>query len=118
MKKDITEHRLLIWDAVDNLPSVKDDVVFWRSYNTLESETIFSIPKLVEENADKLREKYLALIHDLGESKIKGRRVVDHLEIRPGFSYWWMTLLAEKCNFAKSPQIDNTIKHEVRKKKS
>ena len=36
--------------------------------------------------------------------------MVDHLEIGQKFSYWWMTLLVEKCNYAKSPQIDNIVK--------
>lgn len=57
-----------------------------------------------------MRAQYLKWVYDLGEIKINGKRIVDHLEIRSGFSYWWMTLLAEKCNFAKSPQIDDAIK--------
>lgn len=69
-----------------------------------------SIPRVVEENAESLRARYLKWIYDLGETKINGKRIVDHLEIRSGLSYWWMTLLAGKCNFAKSPQIDDAIK--------
>ena len=69
-----------------------------------------SIPRIVEENAESLGAQYLKWIYDLGETKINGKRIVDHLEIRSGLSYWWMTLLAGKCNFAKSPQIDDAIK--------
>jgi len=36
--------------------------------------------------------------------------MVDCLKIRPGLSYWWMTLLAEKCNWAKSPNIEDAIR--------
>jgi surface carbohydrate biosynthesis protein (TIGR04326 family) len=46
----------------------------------------------------------------LGETKVNGKRVVEHLEIRPEFSYWWMTLLVEKSNWAKSPQIVDIVK--------
>jgi surface carbohydrate biosynthesis protein (TIGR04326 family) len=35
---------------------------------------------------------------------------VDHLEIRSGLSYWWITLLAEKCTWAKSPKIGVAIR--------
>ena len=57
-----------------------------------------------------LRTKYLSLIYEFGEAKVNGKRIIDHLIIRQNFSYWWMTPVAEKCNFAKSPQIDNIIK--------
>jgi len=52
----------------------------------------------------------LEWIYDLGETKIKGKRIVDHLEIRPGLSYWWMTLLAQKCTYAASPHIYHAIR--------
>ncbi len=32
------------------------------------------------------------------------------MELRPGFSYWWMTLLAQKCNYGASPEIDDAIR--------
>lgn len=101
---------LLVWDIDEKLPSEHDAVVLWRSYSVTDVDTEVSISQLVEDNADHLRAGYLALIYELGEAKVGGKRVVDHLEIRAGFSYWWMTLLVEKCNFAKSPQIDNVIK--------
>lgn len=69
-----------------------------------------SIPGIVEDQADALRARYLAWIYELGETRINGERLVDHLELRPGFSAWWMSLLTEKCNFAKSPQIDDAIR--------
>ena len=102
---------LLVCDTDEKLllPS-NDDVLNWQSYEMSVLENIFSIQQLIEENADHLKSKYLTYIYDLGEALINGKRVVDHLELRPGFSYWWMTLLSEKCNFAKSPQIDNAIK--------
>jgi surface carbohydrate biosynthesis protein (TIGR04326 family) len=101
---------LLIWDE-EELPELTiGKVVLWRSFSDGVSPNIVSIPTLVEKNADALKQRYLAWIYTLGEAKIQGRRLVDHLEIRPGFSYWWMTLFSEKCNLAKSSQIDNAIK--------
>ena len=69
-----------------------------------------SIPRLVEDNSESLRARYLMWIHDLGETKVNGKRIVDHLEIRPGLSYWWMTLLAQKCTYAASPNIYHAIR--------
>lgn len=101
---------LLVWDALGSPPEGGWFTVLWRSFEDSDSVNILSIPKLVEEYADSLRARYLAWIYELGETHIHGRRVVDHLELRPGFSYWWMTLFAGKCNYAKSPQITDAIR--------
>ena len=101
---------LLIWDA-DGEPPVGDwTTLLWRSYDTKGRKDVISIPQFVEDNAETLRARYLAWIYDLGETKVKGKRIVDHLEIRPGFSYWWMTLLAQKCTYAASPNIYHAIR--------
>ena len=84
--------------------------VLWRNYDTKGRNDVVSIPCLVEDNAESLRARYLAWIYDLGETKVKGKRIVDHLEIRPGFSFWWMTLLAQKCTYAASPNIYHAIR--------
>ena len=101
---------LLIWDA-DGEPPVGDwTTLLWRSYDTKGRKDVISIPQLVEDNAESLRARYLAWIYELGETKVKEKRIVDHLEIRPGFSYWWMTLLAQKCTYAASPNIYHAIR--------
>jgi surface carbohydrate biosynthesis protein (TIGR04326 family) len=101
---------LLIWDSADPPPDNYDNKVLWQSYTITDQEKETSIPRLVEDNDDELRSKYLAFIFDLGEAKVADKKIVDHLVIRHDFSYWWMTLLVEKCNYSKSPQIDNIIK--------
>jgi surface carbohydrate biosynthesis protein (TIGR04326 family) len=101
---------LLIWDSEAPLPGGDEYKVLWQSYNIENLETEVSISQLIEDNADWLKSEYLALIYELGEAKMGSDRVVDFLEISPDFSYWWMTLLTEKCNYSKSPQIGNVIK--------
>ena len=101
---------LLIWDVESGEMPKHETLVLWQSYEeNIENDEI-SIPRLVENNADTLKSQYLSLIYELGNLKVKGKRVVDLLEITSGFSYWWMTLLIEKCNYSKSPQIDTIIK--------
>jgi len=101
---------LLIWDSGHQNDDDAQDVIFWNKYTNSEFDRIFSIPQLVEEKANDLKTKYLSLIYDFGEEKVDGIRIIDHLMIRQNFSYWWMTLITEKCNYAKSPQIVNIIK--------
>jgi len=102
--------KVLIWDA-DSAPPVSDGlVVLWRAFAGSTDAGVVSIPALVEANAESLRARYLTWVYDLGETPIEGKRLVDHLEIRPGFSYWWMTLFSEKCNYSKSPHIDDAVR--------
>lgn len=112
MNQLLAEHAtLLIWDAEVKPPKGNWTTVLWRSYGGDDNDKlIYSLPRIVEEQAEQLRQRYLAWIYDLGENLIDGRRLVDHLELRPGFSYWWMTLIAEKCNAYKSFHIVDALK--------
>jgi surface carbohydrate biosynthesis protein (TIGR04326 family) len=101
---------LLIYDLDNKLDDSLCDIIYWSSYSSSESNRIFSIPQLVEDHADSLKAKYLRSIYEFGELKVNGKTIIDHLVIHQNFSYWWMTLFVEKCNYAKSPQIDNIIK--------
>ena len=112
---------ILIWDAVSGDMPKHDLLFLWQSYETNNVKNQISIPRLIEEKPEKIKSQYLSLIYDLGEAKLNGKRIIEHLAIRPDFSYWWMSLLSEKCNYAKSLQIDNIIKimalNETPKKK-
>lgn len=102
--------KVVIWDAQDPPPIGDWATVLWRGFANNAAPDAISIPELIEANADIFRKRYLTWVYKLGETRIKGRRLVDHLELRPGFSYWWMTLFVEKCNYSKSPQIDDAIR--------
>lgn len=88
----------------------KSIYLLWNSYTENITEGIFSIPIIVETEAETLRKLYLELVYKLGETKINGITITDLLEIRDGFSFWWMSLVVEKCNFSKSPEINDVIK--------
>ena len=103
--------RLIIADKPCDLGEEPfDQLLFWQSYCVEKFPDAISIPELLEINADFLRKRYLALIHDLGEAQVGSLKLQDRLKLRPAFSYWWMTLIVEKCNFAKSPLITDAIK--------
>ncbi len=52
----------------------------------------------------------MSIIYEMGVASKDGSSVIEKLKIRAGLSYWWMTLLAEKCNFAKSTWINDAIR--------
>lgn len=101
---------LLVWDADSSPPKTAGKTALWRSIADASSSNHVSLPLLVEANAESLKRRYLSWVYELGEVKVGGRRLIDQLQLRPGFSYWWMTMLAEKCNYSKSSQIDHVIR--------
>jgi len=104
---------VIIWDTSGE-PNLSETagklVVLWQSYETFHFKRAVSIPQLVEKNADLLRSRYLSWVFELGQTQVDGKSLIDCLEIRSGLSYWWMTLLNEKCNWAKSPNIEDAIR--------
>lgn len=83
------------------------DVLIWSSYGA--EPPAVSVPAFLEQHSERLRAKYLAFIHDLGESVVQGRRVVDHFRQRDGFSFWWMNRVAEKSP-SKSARIFDCLR--------
>jgi surface carbohydrate biosynthesis protein (TIGR04326 family) len=95
---------LCVWDSqVDPYNSENTLIYQWNGY--IENNAIHSIPLYVELNSECLRQKYLAFIHDLGESKINNKSLIEHFALEGDFSYWWMTLFVEKSVY-KSPITD------------
>jgi surface carbohydrate biosynthesis protein (TIGR04326 family) len=99
----------LVWDAQGPPPPGDWTTVLWSAFGPADGASVIALPRLVEDNAAALRARYLAWIHDLGQARVAGARIIDHLELRPGFSYWWMTLVAHKPNFYES-YINDVVK--------
>lgn len=92
-----------------NLPDFSGRIYLWRDYSEDPSKARFSIPKYIDQNRIRLRERYNSILFQLGEIRLRNKRIVDWLQIRPGFSYWWMTLIVES-NYGKSTFMISVIK--------
>lgn len=103
---------MLIWD--NNNPSwpreLEDEVALWSQYSLDNDSKVFSIPEMVEKNGIQLRSKYLAWIYELGNTQVGGKNIVDHLQIRSGFSFWWMSYFGQKANLLTNTSINDAIK--------
>ncbi len=104
------ENNIHIWDSQLPVKSSNAQLLLWCSYDENLNKKIVSVQKLVEDNYTVLKQQYLSWIYSLGETRSQGKRIIDHLQIRPGFSFWWMTLISEKCNYSASPQITDAIR--------
>jgi surface carbohydrate biosynthesis protein (TIGR04326 family) len=98
---------LILWDSTDQPPEHDGLIYTWNGYT--EPLPIHSLRQYVDSHGEGLRRKYISFIHDLGEAKVKGRPLKEHLDIGDGFSLWWMSLQAEKSIW-KSPSIDTVVR--------
>jgi surface carbohydrate biosynthesis protein (TIGR04326 family) len=97
---------LLIWDRNDNPPNDRF-ALLWNGYQ--ETECHFSLLKKINEDPEKFREDYLKLIYDYGELIVDGKRIIEHLELQPEYSLYWMSLLSEK-SLIKSKTVQNCVR--------
>lgn len=106
----LKNNSIYIWDQ-EIKPNIGNvHIAYWQSYSVLFPEKEVSVPQLVEDHDDLLKSSYLALIYELGETRFNNKNLIEYLEIESGFSYWWMSLFNEKCNYSKSLEITNVIK--------
>lgn len=109
--------KLVIWDSDPPPSAARPDMsprgtthLLWNSYAASSEFNLKSLPAYVEQNARYLRAVYLEWVYSLGETTHLGKRVIDILEFREGCSLWWMSPLVEKCNYEKSPWVNDAIK--------
>ena len=95
MSTQTSKSDVLIWDSEFPAPSNYQVVILWRQFADSGQEVSrVSLPEYIELHADRLHDRFLGFVHDLGNTQIKGKSVQDHLAVTPSMSYWWMTLFA------------------------
>lgn len=97
---------LTVFDA-DTSCTDSGPVCLWNGYR--HAVGCISLLAYCDQHAARLREKYCAWVHDLGQTVVGGKSVIDHLALEPGLSYWWMSLLVEQSSW-KSPAIKDAIR--------
>ena len=104
----MTDGPLIVWAADGEFPVGEGMVCAWNSYAVMDG--VISVLGHVDENADRLRDRYLAWVGELGESTGGGRCVVDLLGIRrTNFSLWWMSSIFEK-SFWNGPMVGSVVR--------
>lgn len=72
-------------------------IAHWAQLNV--SAPHISLPQKTAEQAENIKEEYLAWVHDLGRVKVGGKTLVAALKVSDNLSYWWMTSIAIKSPF-------------------
>lgn len=92
----LDKHSALIWDCDEKIPEWEGPVFLWRSFDESALKGSRSIPNILEKESEQWREKLLALIYEFGIKQTNSKGIVESLEIEEGFSYWWLSLVAQK----------------------
>lgn len=99
--------RLLV-DSPGHVVGDPTNCIFWDGRD--ESRGGRSLLNYIETHDSRLKEKYCSFIAQMGEARIDGVCLREHLNDQDGFSYWWMSTLLEKSVW-KSPGIKDAIRY-------
>lgn len=92
----INKHAVLIWDCDEKIQEWEGPVFLWKSFDESSHKGSCSIPNILEKESEYWREKLLALIYEFGDGQTDSKSIIEQLEIEEGFSYWWLSLMAQK----------------------
>jgi surface carbohydrate biosynthesis protein (TIGR04326 family) len=104
-----TQGTLLLWDLETEIdqPLPYTNIILWRSYA---DNNEISIPQLIENNREDYRRRFTEWVYEMGMIKVNTKTVLEILQIRPGFSYWWMTSFVEMQHYSNDSEIYNLFK--------
>jgi len=88
---------LLLWCSPEHSPPPGFLTVYWTQYiseQERENGTL-SLPEVINKDASYWKPRYMSWIDEVGKRPCGDTTVVDALVIRPGLSYWWMTIPSE-----------------------
>jgi len=107
MTKGIRSNSFLIWDSNESCPITFDGtVILWRQFEEKSSTNVVSIHDIIERFDDQVKGAYLAFTHELANTKIKGKRLLDILTIKNGFSFWYTSDVYTMTSFKGGYQFD------------
>ena len=101
---------IYIWDTKNAPTTNEKKLILWNEYNVYNNENYISIIDILEKKSSILKSKFLEIVSNFEKKNIKQINIIEYFFIRKKFSYWWMTLINEKSNIAKSLYINDVIK--------
>lgn len=104
----MSKNTITVWDIKNNIHKIPKNNslynILWNGYYKDKDLNTVSILHIIELNSLNYRKKYLEWVYHSNQKLNK------FFKINKNFSFWSMSLYSEKCNFIKSPEINNAIK--------
>ena len=104
---DGTGEPLLLWSAEPAAADGRSNVLLWQGNPMAANQR--SLVAYLEAHAEEIRRRYLAWVHDLGETAVLGRRLRDHFVSRDGSSLWVQSLFFEQSTW-KQESLESLLK--------
>ena len=86
--------KLMLWCSPEHAPPSGHFTVYWAQYISGQERKKgnISLPEMINDNVSYWKPRFLSWLETVGKSPWGSTTVVDALLIRPGLSYWWMTI--------------------------
>jgi surface carbohydrate biosynthesis protein (TIGR04326 family) len=96
--------KLMLWCSPEHAPPPRYFTLYWAQYiSGLEREKgNISLPEMINDNVSYWKPRYLSWLESVGKIPYGSTTVVDALLIRPGLSYWWLTVPSDYSFSTKS----------------
>ena len=103
--------KIIIWDSQKKPVSNKDALfIIWNRDSNVKNKSVICLSEYIEKYSKDIRSDFLLWSHEINSKKIRSIAIYKKFFIRPNFSFWWMTLIFQKCNYANSQYINDVIK--------
>jgi len=98
---------MLLWAAETHLVPEHANVVLWQG--AASKPGVRSLTQYIETHAEDIRRRYLAWSHDLGETRVFGRRLRERFNLADGTSFWWLSVFVEQSSW-KQRSLETMLK--------
>lgn len=87
---------MLLWAAdMGSAPQHgKGNLILWQG--AAREPGVRSLTEYIETHAEEIRRRYLAWSHDLGETRVLGRKLRERFKLADGTSFWWLSTFVEQ----------------------
>lgn len=102
---------ILVYDRLPqgDLENINGSIPFvWDEF--IAEKNVVSLAELVETKADDYRAAFLNWLDEFATTSIDNKTVYDHLRLKDGLPFWWMTSLGQRFNIFEQSTINDAIK--------
>src|ERR1700677_3723762 len=100
---------MLLWaaDTGSALQHGNGNLILWQG--AAHAPGVRSLAEYIEKHAEEIRRRYLAWSHDLGETRVLGRKVRERFRLADGTSFWWLSTFVEQSSW-KQRSLETLLK--------